>query len=310
MEYNYVLQNGSVKETETGLLFSGKQVESIDPNTNEAKQFPLFSAILFPVSFIAGKLSFDVEFSDVCALTRCGFTFSRTFVDGIERFYQIVIRNQAGFCSLDYYNGSAWEFLCEYGGSGRLEKHKKYKLELSLFGNNLSFSINGVPMLNYTKLRVDDGVCGIFTYNEADSVINNIHVKVEKPTAFAIMKYEKDFDELYQEVIVHVCKDYGYSCHRADEFYTSSAIIQDIIKEIANASLIIADITMDNPNVFYELGYAHALHKPTILLADKGKRDRLPFDISGYRTIFYENTIGGKKEIENLLCKYIENIRA
>jgi nucleoside 2-deoxyribosyltransferase len=65
---------------------------------------------------------------------------------------------------------------------------------------------------------------------------------------------------------------------------------------------------MDNPNVFYELGYAHALNKPTILLADINKRDRLPFDISGYRTVFYENSIGGKKEIEKKLRKYIENI--
>ena len=65
---------------------------------------------------------------------------------------------------------------------------------------------------------------------------------------------------------------------------------------------------MDNPNVFYELGYAHALQKPTILLADIDKRDRLPFDISGYRTIFYSNTIAGKKEIESHLRKYMENI--
>ena len=122
------------------------------------------------------------------------------------------------------------------------------------------------------------------------------------------MKFEKDFDELYNEVISPKFKDYGYETIRADECYTSTPIINDIVKEINDASVIIADITMDNPNVFYELGYSHALGKTTILLADINKRDKLPFDISGFRTIFYENSIGGKKEIEKTLSKYIENI--
>jgi hypothetical protein len=51
------------------------------------------------------------------------------------------------------------------------------------------------------------------------------------------------------------------------------------------------------------LGYAHALRKPTILLADRDKQ--LPFDISGYRCLFYENTIGGKAKVEEGLRKHL-----
>ena len=119
------------------------------------------------------------------------------------------------------------------------------------------------------------------------------------------MKFEKDFDDLYKEVIKPQCSELGLQAVRADEYYTSSPIIQDIINEINEAAIIICDVTMDNPNVFYELGYAHALQKPIILLADKDKRDRLPFDISSYRTIFYSNTIAGKNKIEKDLCNYI-----
>ena len=61
------------------------------------------------------------------------------------------------------------------------------------------------------------------------------------------------------------------------------------------------------PNVFYELGYAHALGKPTILLAERGRE--LPFDIRGYRCIFYDNTIGGKAAVETNLKKHLENIK-
>ena len=68
--------------------------------------------------------------------------------------------------------------------------------------------------------------------------------------------------------------------------------------------LIIAEISQSNPNVFYEVGYAHALNKPTILIAEK--TTKLPFDVSPFRTLFYENTIAGKQKIEDGLKKHIE----
>ncbi len=61
-----------------------------------------------------------------------------------------------------------------------------------------------------------------------------------------------------------------------------------------------------NQNVFYELGYAHALGKPTILLAEKGKQ--LPFDVSGYRYLCYENSIGGKRKVDEALRKHLAAI--
>jgi nucleoside 2-deoxyribosyltransferase len=69
---------------------------------------------------------------------------------------------------------------------------------------------------------------------------------------------------------------------------------------------VIADITPINQNVFYELGYSHALNKPTILLAERGKQ--LPFDVSGYRVLIYDNTIAGKKQLEDGLTKHFEAI--
>jgi len=72
------------------------------------------------------------------------------------------------------------------------------------------------------------------------------------------------------------------------------------------SDIIIADITPPNPNVFYELGYSHALGKPTILLAQR--ESRLPFDVSGFRVIFYDNTIKGKGEVENNLRNHLNNI--
>lgn len=61
--------------------------------------------------------------------------------------------------------------------------------------------------------------------------------------------------------------------------------------------------------MFYELGYSHALRKPTILLANREETDRLPFDLSGFRVIFYDNTIRGKSSIESDLRGHLLTIR-
>ena len=83
-------------------------------------------------------------------------------------------------------------------------------------------------------------------------------------------------------------------------------IVTDIERQIIEAKLIIAEITTGNPNVYYEVGYARALKKPTILIAEKATQ--LPFDVSPFRVLFYENSIAGKKRIEEGLRKHIASI--
>ncbi len=309
MDFKYVVPCGTIEEKDDKFYYTGGKTKFFDPIMKKNVSLPGYTTILFPFELKGGKMSFDVEFTNVCDLTGCGFIIGYSQVDGVCNFYQIGIHNDSSFYSLDYYNGKNWNFLIKDGFGKQLKKKEIYTLTLKRNGSELSFFINDVKMFTYSKFTNPIGNCGIYIENEHDSIISNIRTNIEKPTAFSIMKFEKDFDDLYHDVIIPVCKDFGYESIRADECYTSSTIIQDIIQGIADASLVIADITMDNPNVFYELGYAHALNKPTILLADTNKRDRLPFDISGYRTIFYENSIGGKKEIDALLRKYVENFQ-
>jgi hypothetical protein len=83
-------------------------------------------------------------------------------------------------------------------------------------------------------------------------------------------------------------------------------IIDDIKKAIAEAKVIIAEITEPTENVFYELGLAHGMNKPTVLISKKDRE--LPFDISGYRCIIYENTVIGKDKLVELLKNHLEAI--
>ena len=120
------------------------------------------------------------------------------------------------------------------------------------------------------------------------------------------MQFGSPFDELYGEVISPVCAEMGVDAYRADDIYRPGVIIQDIIQGLVEANVIIAEITPTNANVFYELGYAHALKKPVILLAERGTA--LPFDVSGYRVIFYDDAIRGKGNLEAELRRHLTNI--
>ena len=67
-----------------------------------------------------------------------------------------------------------------------------------------------------------------------------------------------------------------------------------IYNQIAKADPVIADMTGRNPNVFYEVGYAHALDKPTVLLTQKA--DDIPFDLKHFPDIVYESKLVRLKE--------------
>jgi nucleoside 2-deoxyribosyltransferase len=122
------------------------------------------------------------------------------------------------------------------------------------------------------------------------------------------MEFAEPFDTFYREVIQQQAEAAGFEAVRIDEKAGPGVIFQDIQREIEQAEVVIAEITPVNPNVFYELGYAHALGKPTILLARRGAQ--LPFDIRSYRVVFYNDTIGGKPEVERSLRRHLAAIAA
>jgi hypothetical protein len=75
-----------------------------------------------------------------------------------------------------------------------------------------------------------------------------------------MMPFSKDFDRVYK-IIKGTCESIGMQCHRADEVWKDSAIIQDVFDLIFTSSVVIADLSGRNPNVFYEVGIAHTLGK-------------------------------------------------
>ena len=107
-----------------------------------------------------------------------------------------------------------------------------------------------------------------------------------KPVAFVIMPFGEAFDQIYNLFLTPTLIDAGYEVSRADDIRSSRNILEDIVRALVEATLVVADLTDSNANVYYELGLAHAMGKPVILLAQE--IDELPFDLRSYRVIPYK----------------------
>jgi hypothetical protein len=98
------------------------------------------------------------------------------------------------------------------------------------------------------------------------------------------------FDPLYQlqyeRVIRPAVEGLGLVCVRGDEVYSKPNVVADLWKAIRQARVIIAELTTRNPNVLYEIGLAHAIGKPTILLTRN--EDDVPFDLKALRYRYYD----------------------
>jgi len=169
--------------------------------------------------------------------------------------------------------------------------------------------VNGVDMLETNMpFPLLDRQVGIFAQSRKDIRFRNFTVISQRPRVFVAMQFDvPEYDALYRDVIVPVCNGMDLEDYRADETYSPGLVVADIARQIRESRIVIAEVSSVNPNVFYEVGYADAIDKPVILVADRKGRD-LPFDVRPYRTLFYENSIGGKKTVETVLTKYLQTI--
>jgi nucleoside 2-deoxyribosyltransferase len=93
----------------------------------------------------------------------------------------------------------------------------------------------------------------------------------------------------------------GYVCEKVDESAFTGNIVERITDGIKNAEFVIADLSLERPNVYLEVGFAWGLRKPVILVAKDGQR--LHFDLSQHKCIFYR-TIGKLSEqLESMVLK-------
>lgn len=127
-----------------------------------------------------------------------------------------------------------------------------------------------------------------------------------KRQCFVLMPFADQYREVHEQIYKVVCSDNNVDCWRVDEVARPGSITKDIVDGIIDSDIIIADLTSQNPNVFYELGIAHSVGNKTIMTSQN--IDDVPFDIGNYRVILYEQTISGSKEFLKKLDKAIKEL--
>ncbi len=129
-----------------------------------------------------------------------------------------------------------------------------------------------------------------------------------RPHAFVVMPFGKkkgsdgspyDFNAIYKSLIKPALEEAGFEPFRADEETSSGDILTDMFQELLLADLCLCDLSIDNANVYYELGIRHAFRKRGVVHIQAG-RAYMPFDIFNVRTLPYHITPEGVPDPEFL----------
>ena len=115
-----------------------------------------------------------------------------------------------------------------------------------------------------------------------------------KPFVFVLMPFDEAFNDIFKFGIMGAAEDVGAHAERLDKQIFTEGMLDHIFNEISKADVIVADMTGRNPNVFYEVGYAHALGKIVLLLTNDS--DDIPFDLKHRQHTVYGGSIEKLKD--------------
>lgn len=121
-----------------------------------------------------------------------------------------------------------------------------------------------------------------------------------EPQVFVIMKFgDDDLDSAYEGVMKPVIEEFGLRAIRIDEIQDSGKITDQILEYIASSKYVLADLTGERPNCYYECGFAHALGKELIFTVKASQN--VHFDLAGYRFINWNTEADLRRKLRQRL---------
>jgi hypothetical protein len=112
--------------------------------------------------------------------------------------------------------------------------------------------------------------------------------KKEPLRAFLIAPFEFHGETVYK-IIRSTLEDLGVEIFRFDNISSGARWINAFIDALHASDFSIADVTGNNPNVLYELGYAHALRKTTLIIKNSNSKEAIPFDLEGFQYLVFNS---------------------
>lgn len=128
---------------------------------------------------------------------------------------------------------------------------------------------------------------------------NTLKFQKKENHCFYLCPFNEPFNTIYSDHVQPLIRSIGFTVERADEIFGTTPIIEDIWESINSAEFIIADLTDKNPNVMYEVGMAHTIGKPVIIMTQD--ITDVPFDLKHHRCIIYDYTPKGVANLEKRL---------
>lgn len=199
------------------------------------------------------------------------------------------------------------------------EEEKKTKAELSLmreelerqlyrYNEKISSDYSRWIDINHLLLKNLNNSPNTYSGNLSDVFFSNMginvnNIQIEKDLVFLLTPFHKDFKESNNE-IKNICNYIGLKCIKGDEEYINGNILKYIVEKMMSSRIVIANINGRNPNVFYELGIAHAIGKPTILISKMENLENVPFDLQSNQLVLYRDY----KELNDKLIKLLSKI--
>lgn len=214
---------------------------------------------------------------------------------------------QSAYVIADFQPPYDWRALSTTGSDQILKTNRTYRLYASVRGQRATLRVDKVKALEHRLAQpLAKGQIGLFAWGERTIKFRDVILKRRLPQAFVVMQFSDPYTSVYTEVIQPAAAEKDVDAFNAGEISEVGMILEQIALAIRDSALVIADITPPNQNVYYELGYAHAIGKPTILMARKGTE--LPFDVRSYRVLFYEDSESGLQEAREKLAGRLEEI--
>jgi len=128
------------------------------------------------------------------------------------------------------------------------------------------------------------------------------------PTCFVIQPFDSGkFDKRFKETFSPAIAAAGFEPYRVDEDPRADVLIASIEDGIRSAAVCLADITMDNPNVWFELGYAFAAGRPVVMVCSNERTGKYPFDIQHRKVIPYKTE--AESDFKTLSDSIVERLR-
>lgn len=162
----------------------------------------------------------------------------------------------------------------------------------------------GIDLLKYEDLKLRVKQEEIDFKKDVDASIKKkiIYEKEEinyYPHIFVVMPFTSDLEDVYYLGIHETVKSLNLNCKKVDEMEYVGGILEQIYDSIQNSQIIIAEVSDPNPNVYYEVGYAHALNKKVILITKDVSS--APFDIQSFNHLVYKNIRDLRKKLRKRL---------